>query len=176
MRKLVEEHAAALGCAGKLEYVRGNLSLLNNQSLIEWLRPAHRATVGDANTVSVGVVCTDGSLPAAEQVQLDRGQTPWIDVGTAAMSMMLAAHAVKLGACPVTSFSKPAVNIVLELPPSVEAEFIVQIGHPATHAVITERAPSLTSLGDLVRWETYRPARVSSKFDVQKDGSDESGG
>lgn len=76
------------------------------------------------------VICTDATRAAEGLVQLEHDRTTWIDVGTAAMNMMIAAHALKLGACPVTSFSHVAAGVVLGLPPTVEAELFLLLGHP----------------------------------------------
>ena len=76
------------------------------------------------------VICTDAARAAEELVQLEHDTTTWIDVGTAAMNMMVAAHALELGSCPVTSFSHGAVSVVLGLPPTVEPELFLLLGHP----------------------------------------------
>jgi nitroreductase len=54
-----------------------------------------------------------------------------MDVGTAAMNMMLMAHALGLGSCPVTSFSRSGAAAMLELPPHLTPEWILIVGHPA---------------------------------------------
>ena len=76
------------------------------------------------------VICTDATRAAEELVQLERDPTTWIDVGTAVMNMMVAAHALQLGSCPVTSFSHGAVSVVLGLPPTVEPDLFLLLGHP----------------------------------------------
>jgi nitroreductase len=76
------------------------------------------------------VVCTDATRAAEALIQLAWDTTTSIDVGTLAMYMMVAAHALGLGTCPVTSFSHAAVSVVLDLPPSVEPELFVLLGHP----------------------------------------------
>jgi nitroreductase len=104
------------------------------------------------------VICTDAARAAAELVQLEYDRTIWIDVGTAAMNMMVAAHALGLGSCPVSSFSHGAASVVLGLPPTVEPELFLLLGHP--HAPTrpirpTRRAPNwVPSLPEgLVWWE-----------------------
>jgi albonoursin synthase len=77
------------------------------------------------------VILTDLRKAAEEQVQVDKHTTRWIDVGTAAMNMSLAAHALGLGSCPATSFSRSGVAVMLDLPPTLVPEFILQLGHPA---------------------------------------------
>ncbi len=76
------------------------------------------------------VICTDATRAAEELVQLEHDATTWIDVGTAAMNMMIAAHALELGTCPVTSFSHVAVGVVLDLPPTIEPELFLLLGYP----------------------------------------------
>ncbi|MEW1913495.1 nitroreductase family protein [Kitasatospora sp. NPDC085895] len=56
---------------------------------------------------------------------------PYIDVGTAAATMLLAAHGPGLGAGPVTSFSRAAVAVLLGAPDGVRPELIVCLGHPS---------------------------------------------
>jgi nitroreductase len=54
----------------------------------------------------------------------------YIDVGTAAMNMLLMAQEARLGACPVTSFSRRGVAVVLDLPEGLIPELMVILGHP----------------------------------------------
>jgi nitroreductase len=56
---------------------------------------------------------------------------PYVDVGTALATILLAAHATGIGASPVTSFSRTAVAAVLRLAPGWTAEVLVGLGHPA---------------------------------------------
>lgn len=77
------------------------------------------------------VICTDLPAAAAKQIQVDKDTTRWIDVGTAAMAMMVQAHAMGLGTCPTTSFSRPGVRVTLELPDHAVPELMLQVGHPA---------------------------------------------
>jgi nitroreductase len=53
-----------------------------------------------------------------------------VDVGTATATMLLAAHALGVGAGPVSSFSRAAVGVVLALPAGWVPELIVCLGHP----------------------------------------------
>lgn len=55
----------------------------------------------------------------------------YVDVGTAAATMLLAAHALELAAEPVTSFSRAAAARLLGLRPGLEPWMIVCLGHPA---------------------------------------------
>jgi nitroreductase len=129
------------------------LLVVQNRSVIRRVRAFSPGMLG--SPAALIVICTDGGLAAAAEVQLDRDVTPWIDVGTAAMNMMLAAHALGLGSCPVTSFSKGAVAVVLKLPPSVVPEFIVQLGRPLSTRRMPASPVSRAALDDIVYWENY---------------------
>lgn len=100
------------------------------------------------------VVCTDLEAAAARQVRIGEDRTSWMDVGTAAMSMMVQAQAMGLGTCPTTSFSRSGVHTMLELPEHAVPELMLQVGHPQTPlpsrpAGISRRAREMTY------WETW---------------------
>jgi len=87
---------------------------------------------------AVLVICLD------ERRAQDFGFPPrhrglYIDVGTTAATLLLAAHGVGLGACPVTSFSRAAVARILALPDGTSPEMLVCLGHP------TEEQPASMS-------------------------------
>jgi nitroreductase len=109
-----------------------------NRHLQRFVATDHRGLLRVLRMVSPGMIqrptaaitiCTDRA--AAE----DYGFPPeapglFVDVGTAAATLMLAAHAIGLGAGPVTSFSRAAVSTVLRLPDGWHPELIVCLGHP----------------------------------------------
>jgi nitroreductase len=63
------------------------------------------------------VILTDLEVAARESLQMDHDHANWMDVGTAAMNMMNMAHALGIGTCPVTSFSRSGASVMLDLPP-----------------------------------------------------------
>jgi nitroreductase len=80
---------------------------------------------------------------------------PYIDVGTAAATMMLAAHALGVGAGPVSSFSHAAVGVALRLPAGWSPDLILCLGHAAP----TQPAP--VNPNRSLRWQdltTWVPA------------------
>ena len=79
-----------------------------------------------------------------------------IDVGTAAQTMMLATHAIGLASGPVTSFSKEAVKVILNLPQSYSPEMCICIG-PQGGACAREgmRAWKKITWRDLTHWERF---------------------
>jgi nitroreductase len=102
------------------------------------------------------VICTDLEAAAAAELQVEKDDAVLVDVGTAAMTMMLAAQALGLGSCPATSFSRPAVAEVLELPPHARPEFMLQLGHPAPEERTLPPGPKRRlGAADLAYWETY---------------------
>lgn len=79
--------------------------------------------------------------------------TLYIDVGTAAENMLLAAHGLGLGAGPVTSFSKAAASAILGLPETLTPELIVCLGYAAASPPAGPSLPAKpTRLEDLVIW------------------------
>jgi nitroreductase len=77
------------------------------------------------------VILTDLDAAERESLQLEHDAANWMDVGTAAMNMMNMAHALGLGSCPVTSFSRSGASVMLDLPPHLTPEWILIVGHPA---------------------------------------------
>ena len=78
---------------------------------------------------------------------------PYIDVGTAAATLLLAAHSIGLGAGPVTSFSRTALATILKLPAGVRPELIVCLGHAATEQPPAMRRQGGPGWDDLIQWE-----------------------
>ena len=76
----------------------------------------------------------------------------YIDVGTAAQTMHLAAHALGLGAGVVTSFSQAAVIRVLNIPGHLTPEMFVCLGYPAAIANMLGIGALFLGLGYILRW------------------------
>ena len=93
-------------------------------------------------------IAAEHSLPPADRAL-------YMDVGAAAQTMMLAAHAIGLSSGPVTSFSKEAVRVILNLPDSYTAEMFICIGHPSVNAQPGMRAWKRVVWQDLVHWERF---------------------
>lgn len=95
-------------------------------------------------------ICTDRPRAAAFGFPPDAPGL-YVDVGTAAATLLLAAHAVGVGAGPVTSFSRAAVGVVLRLPDGWVPEMIVCLGRPAPGAPAPMARHRLT-WRDLTTW------------------------
>jgi nitroreductase len=77
---------------------------------------------------------------------------PYVDVGTAAATLLLAAHAAGLAAGPVTSISRAAVATILDLPADVRPEMIVCLGHAAATKHSGVRRHGGPRWADMVHW------------------------
>ena len=65
----------------------------------------------------------------------------WIDIGLAMQNLLLAAHDLGLGACPVGSFHRKAVALFLDLPPHVQLVLLIALGYPQTTPPSRGRRP-----------------------------------
>jgi nitroreductase len=83
-----------------------------------------------ARPTAAVTVCVDRRL-AAEFGFAPNTPGLYVDVGTAAATLLLAAHALGVGAGPVTSFSRAAVGVVLRLPDGWVPELVICLGRPA---------------------------------------------
>jgi len=134
------------------------------------LRPNRYIVIEDAETrrlirlVSPGMfqkapvlilICTSWAV-AAEHNLPPTDRALLIDVGTAAQTMMLAAQALGLASGPVTSYSKEAVKMILNLPEDYSPEMFICIGHKAETAQPGMRAWKKISWRDLTHWERFQ--------------------
>ncbi len=104
---------------------------------------------------AVIAVCVD--RPLAQAYGFPPGATgPYVDVGTAAATILLAAQAVGVGAGPVTSFSRAAVAVVLRLPVGWSPELLVCLGRPAPEQPAPVRRREKLTWQDLTTWVPSR--------------------
>jgi nitroreductase len=54
----------------------------------------------------------------------------WIDIGLAIQNLLLVAHDLGLGACPIGSFHRQAVANFLDMPPHVQPILLIVLGFP----------------------------------------------
>ncbi|PRY49003.1 nitroreductase [Geodermatophilus tzadiensis] len=98
-------------------------------------------------------ICTDRGLAAGYGFPPD-APGPFVDVGTAMATILLAAHALGVGAGPVTSSSRAAVAKVLRLPDSWRPELVVCLGHPGPSSPPPVHGRPGLTWRDLTRWVT----------------------
>lgn len=102
------------------------------------------------------ITCTDTRRAAELKVNLVLHKTPSIDVGTGAMNMQLMAHALGLGSCIVTSFSRSGVATMLDIPDWLTPELMLMVGRPAPNQRRANRPPNRSTrltVDDLTFWE-----------------------
>jgi len=79
----------------------------------------------------------------------------YVDVGTAAQTMLLAAHSLGLGAGVVTSFSQAAVSAVLNVPEGLSPEMFVCLGHAAATQPRGMPSRGPVTWQTLTQWERF---------------------
>ena len=107
---------------------------------------------------AVVVICIDHGKAESFGIQ-PNAKGLFVDVGTAAQTMLLAAHSLGLGAGVVTSFSQAAVSAVLNVPKGLSPEMLVCLGHPAPM-----QPPGMPTRGrvtweSLTQWERFPNAQ-----------------
>lgn len=104
------------------------------------------------------VICIDWEAVASHQMA-ETNRALYTDVGMAALNMMLAAYSLGLGSGPVTSFSKEAVRVVLNLPDNLTPEMFVCIGHPAPIKHSGMRPHGKITWQSLTFWERFEEVK-----------------
>lgn len=100
------------------------------------------------------VICIDWDV--VRQRELPTHSRPIaMDVGAAAQTMMLAAHAQGLASGPVTSFSRSAVQVVLNLPETLSPEMFVCLGYAALQPQGGMRGYEKVTWRDLTYWDRF---------------------
>jgi len=69
--------------------------------------------------------------------------------------MMLATHGIGLGSGPVTSFSKAALQIILNLPLNLSPEMLLCIGYAAPKRQLPMRPIRKVTWQSLTDWERF---------------------
>jgi len=73
------------------------------------------------------------------------------EAAAAVQNILLAAHSLGLGSCPVASFSKVGVQEVLDLPDYMQPILLVALGYPGRYPETPERK----ELSNIIFWEKY---------------------
>jgi nitroreductase len=107
------------------------------------------------------VICIDWRRVAEYRIP-PQNKVVEVDVGTALQTMLLAAHAVGLGAGPVMSFSKAAVRVILQLPSHLSPEVLVCLGHPAPDGPPPMRTRGRITWQSLTDWEDFPSTDAST--------------
>lgn len=99
---------------------------------------------------------TDHEVAKANGWNLENSNVHFVDTGTSAQNMMNMAHALGLGTCPVTSYSRSGVARILGLPPHVTPELVLLVGHPKpVERQLSGDAPKSITTKELTSWDVY---------------------
>ena len=150
---VADEHVRLILEGGRWATSASNLRLhkfvvVEDATLIDLVKRVAPGILG--NPTVLIVICTDLQRCHEVGARPDTDRTRYIDVGTAAMNMLLVAQDLGLGACPVTSFSQRAVAILLDLPATLIPELMVLLGHPVPpHRSLRPEARTRLTVEDL---------------------------
>ena len=101
------------------------------------------------------ILCIDSDVVKANQFPTT-DRSPHIDLGATMQTMLLAAHGIGLGSGPVTSFSKAAVQVILNLPLNLSPEMLLCIGYAAPKRQLPMRPKKKVTWQSLTYWERQR--------------------
>lgn len=102
------------------------------------------------------LICTDTDVVKQNQFS-ETDTAPYIDLGASMQTIMLAAHALGLGTGPVTSFSKAAIRVILNLPPNLVPQIEICVGYKAapSQSQLPMKKKKRTTWQDLTFWEKF---------------------
>lgn len=101
------------------------------------------------------LICTDWSVIDERKIpHHDRALA--IDVGTAAQTMMLAAHSLGVASGPVTSFSQAAVSVILNLPDNLTPMMFICLGYAAADQEKGMKGQKRITWHDLTYFERFK--------------------
>ena len=100
------------------------------------------------------LICIDRERVVSFEMRTDlKGLS--VDVGTAAQTILLAAHSLGLGSGIVTSFSQAAVRAILNLPDRLSPELFVCLGYAGAAQPLAMRARAPVTWQSLTDWERF---------------------
>ena len=106
------------------------------------------------------VLCIDWEMARVQGIKPTHPSV-YIDTGMATENLLLAAHVLKIGAGPVTSFSKAAVQEILDLPESLSPELIVCLGYPAASTRGGKvKPPKALHWRDITYWNRFQKSNL----------------
>jgi nitroreductase len=119
--------------AGRLAPTGSNLQpwkfiVIKNPTTIDLIRKLSPGYFGAAPQAIV--ICSDKATAYEKGGVMGRDYLTVADCSMAAENMLLAAHVLGLGACPMKSFATAAIKEVLEIPDGIEPELILIMGYP----------------------------------------------
>jgi len=122
--------------------------LIRSPERLAGLRSLSPGIIGQPTAVIA--ICLDSER--ATQIGGTGGeQTAWLSIGLATQSLLLAAHSLGLGACPIGSFHQQGVSFFLNLPSEVQPVLLLALGHPEIKPTSPGRRP-MTDVCFIEEW------------------------
>jgi nitroreductase len=113
--------------------------IVTDKNVIEAIKMMSPGIVGNSPQALI-VLCHDEKRIVGER------ETQLLDLGAAMQNMLLTAHALDLGACPIASFDPNGVTELLELPSHIKPVLLICVGKPANKP----KPPPKLSIDELV--------------------------
>ena len=132
----VLEATVASASAGNVQ--PWGLVVVQGQRRVKALRALAPGIIGEPTAVVTIVL--DGKRAGSMGGELG-AQLAWMDVGLATQNLLLAAHSLGLGACPIGSFYDQGVVMLLDLPPHVQPVLLMALGYPQVTPPTRGRRP-----------------------------------
>ena len=109
--------------------------VVRNPRNVQRVRAFSPGIIGTPTLMVVARLDTDRLVPQSQAVCDSRK----LCVALAVENLLIAAHALDLGACPTASFRGNVISVLLGLPPHIEPVLIVPIGYPAKQPTPSKR-------------------------------------
>lgn len=98
------------------------------------------------------VICVDTAKALSLGFRYREQASAYVDLGTALENMLLTAHVLGLGACPMMSFHRPAAQLLLDLPQTLVPEVMMLVGEPAEPH---QARPRPVNIDEFTHWQGY---------------------
>ncbi|MEM1520160.1 MAG: nitroreductase family protein [Candidatus Korarchaeum sp.] len=121
--------------------------LVKDRDLVEKVKLFSPGLFG--NPAAIVLICINGKI-AGKTGKMGEIMS-LMDVSMAAENIMLMAHALDIGSCPVTSFNKAALKELLDLPPHVEPVLMITLGYRKE----LPKPPKRRSLEEVVHVDSF---------------------
>lgn len=113
--------------------------VVRDPARVRRLRAFAPGIIGSPALIVVACVDKRRMTGVSAEVSQKIYETAKLCVAMAVENLLLSAHALNLGGCPVGSFREDAVRLLLGLPPFIEPMLTVPIGHPAHQTTPSQR-------------------------------------
>ncbi|MEU7636736.1 MULTISPECIES: nitroreductase family protein [unclassified Streptomyces] len=113
--------------------------VVRDPARVRRLRAFAPGIIGSPALIVVACVDKRRMTGVSAEVSQKIYETAKLCVAMAVENLLLSAHALNLGGCPVGSFREDAVRLLLDLPPFIEPMLTVPIGHPAHRTTPSQR-------------------------------------